>query len=489
MVSVGCAWALGQVEGEPEERGEAVAEPTPHAGPAVAPIGPVRWIVAGGGPTPDHNQVQIEQDLALARDLFRPLGPGLTLFAGGEGSRAVQVLDPEPDGDALRSELGALLAPRPGRDARYRAASIVADGAASAEAILAALEGALPDGDGPLTVYLAGHGVGGEQPRQSRMLTWGPGELGVEDVAAVLDEIPGHRPVRFVVTTCYSGGFAELVFTGADPEQGAATTDRCGLFATAWDRTAGGCDPSPDRGAHDGYGIHFLRALRGLDGEERPIEASRLDLDRDGTVSLLEAHTYARIESGSLDVPTTTSSWFLRAAVDPEEPPPERAPTPSLPEERAVIHALTARLDLRRSEDVFERLEREGALMERLATELDAVEEALASAEEVLVAALLHRWPLLDDPWHPGFAALLAAERDAIATFLADSGEAARRRELLEERDRLAEEHDRRLVETAPLERLAEALETVELAAHLFALGGRHWLRYQALLACERGRP
>jgi hypothetical protein len=56
-------------------------------------------------------------------------------------------------------------------------------------------------------------------------------------------------------------------------------------------------------------------------------------------------------------------------------------------------------------------------------------------------------------------------------------------------RERLAEEHDAFLLRAAPLERLVRALETLELAARLRAQGGRRWLRYQALLACERGLP
>ena len=43
---------------------------------------------------------------------------------------------------------------------------------------------------------------------------------------------------------CDAGGFGELAFRAADPEQGPAETARCGLFATTWDRVAAGCDPN-----------------------------------------------------------------------------------------------------------------------------------------------------------------------------------------------------------------------------------------------------
>ncbi|MCZ7681081.1 MAG: hypothetical protein M5U28_20755 [Sandaracinaceae bacterium] len=207
--------------------------------------GPLRWILAGGGPTPELNQVQLEQDVLLAREVLARSGPGLTLFAGGPGSRAVQVLDASAATDDLRARLAALFDPRAGRDARYREAAVDPGGAASAEAILAALEGALLDADTPLTLYLAGHGQGGDAPHESRFLAWGAHDLWVEDLAALLDDLPGHRPLRVVITACYSGGFAELVFEGASEERGPATSERCGFFATTWDRAASGCDPNP----------------------------------------------------------------------------------------------------------------------------------------------------------------------------------------------------------------------------------------------------
>ena len=70
--------------------------------PAVWPE-PLRWIAAGGGGTPEFNQVSIEQDLGLARETFGT--GGLLLFAGGRGSHGVQVQVKQPQGDALLREL------------------------------------------------------------------------------------------------------------------------------------------------------------------------------------------------------------------------------------------------------------------------------------------------------------------------------------------------------------------------------------------------
>ncbi|MBX3269310.1 MAG: hypothetical protein KF729_03560 [Sandaracinaceae bacterium] len=463
---------------------------TSAAPPAAAPARPldgVRWIVAGGGPSPELNQLQIEQDLLLARDVFTGLGEGLVLFAGGPSGAAVQELRADADADPLRARLGELFDPRGGRDARYRRPRLAAGGAATEEALLEALRGAILEPDAPLTMFLAGHGVGGETPGESRFLTWGNGAITVDALAQILDEAPGHRPVRMVITSCRAGGFAELVFAGGYAEQGPAQTDRCGFFATTWDRDAAGCDSSPDRAAHEGYGIHFLSALRGQD-RDGGAAMDAIDLDRDGTVSLLEAHTRARIASGSFDVPVTTSEHYLRA-VAPEEPP-RRAPAPAaLPAERAVVRGLAARLGLARPEDVSARLDAVHSRIEPLVARLDAIDEEIARAREALAAELLHRWPVLDDPWHPDFEVTLGGERAAIEAYLAASDAATRAAELAAEREPLAATHDDLVAQAAPMERLERALETLELAARLEAEGGRHWLRYQRFVACESGRP
>lgn len=469
-VSLGVAFALKP--SRPVER----EAPDPFRQPTVQPG--LSWIVAGGGPTPELNQVQIEQDVRLASEVFAQRGEGLLLFGGGRRGRSVQVLaDPPPPSD-LRDTLGALFDPRPGRDAVYRTSELEPDGPVSRQAILSAIEGAFSSGSGPLTLYLAGHGMGGEFPRESRFETWGADALWVEDLAETLDAFD-ERPVRLVVTSCYGGGFAELAFRGADVDAGPAETARCGFFATDWDRVASGCDPNPNRGAQEGYGLHFLHALNGEDRTGRPDRS--LDLDRDGRVSMLEAHTRARIESGSLDLPVTTSEVFLRAAV-------EDGATPlSIPEEDALIRALSDRLELEdeaaaraRRDALFSELEERGEALDTLDIEVEAAREDYA-------ASVLHRWPELGDPWHPDFAGTLEGQADDIQAFLEGSPLRDRHRELSARQAELAEAHDAALVALAPIERLLRAYETRRLAGALRNEGGTFWLRYQAFLACERG--
>ena len=440
------------------------------------PAGPLRWIVAGGGPSPALSQIQIEYDLELARDALAPSGPGILLLSAGPGWAAVGADDPAPP--TLRQRVAELFDPRPGRDLLYHLPALDHHGAATAEELVQTLEREIIEGEAPLTVYLGGHGTGGDVRSEARVLMWGGRDLWASDLALVLDESPGHRTARFVIASCYSGGFAELAFDNADALAGAATTDRCGLFATSWDRVAAGCDPNPDRGSHEGYSVHFLHALGDEDRES--------DIDADGEVSLLEAHTYARIHSRSLDLPTTTSERFLRVAAEalavPDRPD---ARADELVEELAVIAALGAELGAADEEEASAQVQELFDQIDALSGPLDAIVESIETLDAELAAELLARWPTLDDPWHPRFEETFDAA--AIETFLDHSDAARRRAELHEEHEELAGRHDALMIEAAPYERLLRAYETVRLAAKLAEHDPSAYARYRRFVACERG--
>ncbi|MFT7622741.1 MAG: hypothetical protein ACI9WU_001916 [Myxococcota bacterium] len=446
-----------------------------------------RWIALGGGSLPELNQVSIEQDLALARDVLGA-DRGHVLFAGGPDSRSVQVLDPAPRGDALMMELAGIFSPRSGRDAHYRKTTLTPAGPATVESALQAIQDELarPDAKGGLLLYLAGHGEQGEAPRNNLMRLWGQGALTATAMAETLDAAPASRQVRMVATTCFSGGFAEIVFVGADSAKGAAKGDRCGLFASPWDLEASGCDPDPDRRKHQGYGVHFLNALQGRARDGKPLPLEQLDLDKDGVISLLEAHTRARIASASWDVPTTTSERWLRyvGLVAGDQKPV------ALPEEDAVIQAMATRLGISGS------LAEAQSLQSAVNT---AVEVALADladsrdsedlAFRALAADLLTRWPVIDDPWHPDFGPTVRQHRAAITEFLAMSPRFARYREAITAVDRLDSFVSSARVKAAPVERLVRAHQNKLLASRLAAVGGTEWAVYEQLLACERSAP
>ena len=481
--------ARAVADGTPQSEATRVAASSPARPPlAVAVVqaklpealpGGLRWLAIGGGATPEFNQVSIEQDLRLAQEVFGT--GGALLFAGGAGSHGVQVEDPSPRGDPLVATLGELFAPRGGRGASYRPTVLAPLAAATSANALAALKAALAEPGPPLVVYLAGHGERGEAPRLGGISLWGQESLRVADLAAVIDA--ARRPAQIVATSCFSGSFGELVFAGAEPSAGSAATERCGLFAATAERESSGCDPNPDRAAQEGFALHFLHALRGEDRTGARLPAGEIDFDGDGVVSPLEAHARARIAGEGIDVPTTTSDRWLRAVA----PARGRAVAVTLPEEQAVIERLGAQLGIAaREADAAAALAAVFKDMEAAYARVDAASEREDLAYRAAAAELLARFPVLDDPWHPDFAATLAAHRGEIEALVNDDPAMARYRAAQAAAGAAQDEVATLLARSARLERLARAVETRALAGRLRARGGAAWRTYERLLACER---
>jgi len=442
--------------------------------------GEPRYIVVGGGSTPEYTEVSLEQDTQLAMQVLP--GPGLTLFAGGQGSASVRLLAPSAREETLLSKLGAIFDPRNARDSRYRTTDLNAQPATLSN-FETSLALASASSKQPLLVYIATHGLQGTEPRDNFVELWSGESLNV----AQLDELTASakRPLRFVIASCYSGGFAELAFAHADPQRGATPLPRCGLFAGTWDRQTSGCDPNPDRRAQEGYSLHLLHALRGEDRAGKALPRNQLDLDGDGKISLLEAHTRARIASHSIDVPTTTSERYLREVVKTPGTPQWKL----LPEDAAVVKQLGAKLGLSDAAAVEQRYQELTSKLDALEPELDGAEEELDRARSQLGAELLARWPVLSDAFHDEFASTLQRETAAIGGVLRSSRHAQRYNEARSEADAISSRANTLDAQEAVVLRLVRAYETAGLAGALAARGGDQYARYQALLACERGVP
>jgi hypothetical protein len=457
------------------DRGPAPARP---ADPSAIGQRPWRSLVAGGGDRPDSNQLGIEQDLALAVRTFGRAGQ--LLYAGGPQTEAVQVRRLRRGGDKLRLALGELFDPRVGRDARYQRTTLEPAAAATRDNIIGRLRAAAEvETRGDYLIYLAGHGGPGSTAAEVSFLTWGEDLLTPADLEEVLDTFPRERRVRVVMTSCFSGGFAEILFPEADASRGPTASDRCGLFASTWDQESSGCDPDPDRGLHEGYAVHFLHALKAEDENGKPLAMAALDFDHDGRVSLLEAHTRVRLVLGSIDVPTTTSERWLRAAAPATGP---SLPV-TLPEEEVVVALLTERLgELTKARLALD------TLTDELKVARDAAEDARdveANTYRAAAAALASRWPALEDPWHPDFDRTLEGHRRAIRAFMDRDPRVREHARAVRDVDTAQRDVDDLQEQRAPLMRLVRAADNLELAGRLRAKGGADWKVFERLRACE----
>ena len=457
---------------------------------ADAPIEPagsaLRWIALGGGATPETNEVSIEDDLLHVARVFG--GDGVTFYAAGPQTRAVRVESAPTEERAkptLEEELGALFAPRRGRYSQYRPTRIANSRPADPAALLSLLTTQVGASNTPLTVWLAGHGDQGERPQDNVIVTWANRAITPAQLADAVRA--AKRRTRIVVTTCFSGGFAELAFDKADEAAGAVHGDVCGLFAATWDLEAGGCDPDPRRGVHDGYGVHFLNALGGQRADGTAIDPTVVDVDSDGQVSLLDAHTFARIASHSIDVPTTTSERWLRASA-PKSPAVEPM---VLAHEDAVIGTLAPAHGVATLDEAGLR-----ARVTALSDEITAAtqKEAAAMADENdafadLSAELLGRWPVLDDRWHRQWQEQVDTNRDEIQRALTMSHAAKAMLDAAARVDAAGMERAALEVRRAPLLRVLRAFETKRLAAAMQAKGGDDWATFQKLRRCENSAP
>lgn len=472
-------------ERAPVTRGSAVppaaqaAPPLPDHDPE-PPRTALRYLAIGGGATPESTEVSIEQDIELLEHALK--GPGATLFAGGPDSRSVREADTDAHPDPLLVGLGDLFSPRAGRTSRYRRPK-VGMGRATSGNVEKWLSMAVSVGSDPLLVYIASHGDQGASPRDNVIALWGGGTMTAARFADLTED--AKRPVRLVATSCFSGGFAEIAFARGDEHAGPTRAPRCGLFAGPWDRQTSGCDANPDRRAQESYGIHFIHALSREDRAGRPLAPAEVDFDQDGVVSLLEAHTRARIASASLDVPTTTSERWLRSVEHGKAAYGPRL----LPEEQALIEKLGRVLGLTDETAVMKRASELEARLDALDRELDEAQKHLDEETAELSSRLLERWPVLDDAYHPEFSSVIQRDRASILMELTRSSAASRRGEALRRVESLEDQQDGMDVEEARVQRLVRAYETLHAAAALEHRGGEEWTRYQALLACERGEP
>lgn len=449
---------------------------------AGGPPGRTRWVLAGGGADPSSTQASLEEHLKraleIAKSRNRGVFPGTLLFeAGEEPWPVVQIERPAPPADPLREGLERVFGGREPGGVTYRKPDFppgVLKGEATAKTLIQALSGESKEAGvrGRVIAYFTGHGSPpreGEGEEDALLDLYADTTIGVAELAKTLDRMDGDRSLILLFAQCYAGAFSAIAFKGGDP-RGAAARNRCGFFATLGDREAAGCTAEPPGPGTDDYSMEFFRALAGEPGG---------DLDGDGKVSMAEAHAWARIHDPRFDVPTSTSERWIRER-SPWKPADERVldgafegiDQAARPVERSVLEALRNRL-LPKSErpypDAQAEIRRLREQQEKLSAGYDRLSQDREDLRERIEVALRTRWPVVADPYHPDYAALLDHDGGAIAAFLGGSADMKR---LIDTDRRLWDLEDERTAlreRLAPWERFARTAETAVREAVLRA--------------------
>ncbi len=273
------------------------------------------WLI-GGGNNRLHSEAQIEQNVIWAAKTLRAL-PGhrrMHLYFTDGHDPGYDIKEILPARDAILEPLSRLY--EHGRRhtiiLRNHRVPGVQDG--TARGILQpALEKdfrRLRAGDRLLLVF-NGHGTPARRGHeQHRLWLWNDTWFEVSDLERLFSLVPEGVTTRFVLTQCYSGGFARLIHARAEDSLTLARGERCGFMASAADQPAEGCSASIDVDRYRDYSTYFFAALAGRARDGGPL-LRRPDVDGDGRVTPYDAHLYAMAVAYSADVPRSTSEDFL----------------------------------------------------------------------------------------------------------------------------------------------------------------------------------
>lgn len=524
----GSFWLNAQLSQEVASAGPAATDraletnPVPPLTPGPQPYdGTTRYILMGGGSAPANTQVSLEEHvLRLGRILDKmnvPAAMRSILFAAGPTDEpVVEVLDESLDLTELQQVLAWVTDDNPDPQATWRKAHIPGlEAPLTREALQQALQkshaepsraepsqrpaspGSPSDTRPPRTIlYFAGHGFPADDANPVSLGLWHEKQLTPGELQADLARLPPEHRVIGILTQCHSGGFGDLLYPKGDITLPATAEDRCAFFAVPPEYLAAGCTPEANRPNPDDYSSWFFSALEGQLHDGRPLPGTS-DFDGDGRVSFEDAHAFARLYDGTLDIPVSTREYFLR--VETRNLPLFDGLTLASPWVELLAGARPA--DRVVLQTLAERLKLEGEALalkaryqaDRLNGELGRLDEAASPLRENLEeqrtrlkGRLLHRWPWLKSAQSPRGEQQKRESGPAILQFVEKSPEYqeyARLKQAIETLEAPVDGLERRF---ALHERLARAAETVVMERWLREKGSKAQVdKLDAILACE----
>ncbi len=431
-------------------------------------------VIFGGGWGPEGTQASIEAHVAALVKALSASKPDV-LFAGDSVLRSVQVA--RDSDDPIDAVLGSVFDRRDHLQVDYRKKR-VPSAKASRQALLDSI--ARNAGDDGLIVLGAGHGSPAEEGQQAALEMWGPDDrLPVGDLAAHLDRT-AKGPVAFVLGHCHSGAFTDLIYVAGKPPK-IATPSRCVLAAVPRDQEAAGCTPDLDDPSADAYMAMIAEAFE-----------KGADFDGDGATSLAEAHAYARINDGTVDLPVASSEVWLRSRLGSRLPNAEGVPIAKLlagtrPTERAVLEQLQqGRLLQEGPKAVVEDLEDLEDWIDEGSKKLDEALDGRDLLRRQVVDAVLARWPELVNPYHHVSRQMLAGDAREVVEFIKKRPEwveMVRRDEEIRARDQQVLSLEKRAAV------LSRFVRTVQVVAGERMLSRRDRATLRALVTCESMKP
>lgn len=301
------------------------------------------FVVFSGGGAPSYNEIALEKNVlyfqrSLQKMGFNPAIAPIYFANGTTGEKTVRYLDEK------------------GRE-QFKAPQIPnLKGASNVENLQRWMQQAKKQSS-PMFFYFTGHGeINRNNHDNGYMLLWKDWALPVQDFTQMLDQLPAHVPFVTMMSQCYSGSFANMIYKSGDPKRGVALQTRCGFFATIKTQPSVGCTPEVNEADYRDYSSSFFAGLTGRDRVGKPVASA--DYNRDGRVSYAEAHAFAKVDEYTMDLPISTSEAWLQRQVNNRTARDKILGQPiaplakiARPEQRYVINTLSQKFgfDLQRS--------------------------------------------------------------------------------------------------------------------------------------------
>ncbi|NJK60322.1 MAG: Caspase domain-containing protein [Oscillatoriales cyanobacterium SM2_1_8] len=257
--------------------------------------------------------------------------------------------------------------------------------------------------DGEIFFYFTGHGARNRANAEaSGLWLWPDDSFSVRAFTSLLDRLPPSQRFVTVMSQCYSGAFANLIYEQAEAGGKVAAGDRCGFFATLATLPSVGCTPEVNEADYQDYSSSFFAGLTGRNRIGQPVVSA--DYNQDGRVSYQEAHTFAKIDADTPDIPLSTrEAWLYRQTSVVERWQLLRRPmaahlATATPDRQAVVRRLSQQLGMGLDRPFLQRARslsrpEDQARRERLRRELVAiaVEHRLRTGNAPEALTLLQR--------------------------------------------------------------------------------------------------
>jgi hypothetical protein len=296
------------------------------------------FLVVGGGGAPSYNEIALEKNvLYFQRTLefmgYKPQAASIFFANGNDGKATIRYINPQGQEQFKAPEILNLK----GATTFGNLQSYFQELASSKE-------------NKPLFLYFTGHG--GKNIKDldnNHFYLWNDDSLSVKELAKMLDKSP-QKPVVMMMSQCFSGSFANFIYEGGDPKRPVALQTRCGFFATIKTLPSVGCTPEVNEADYKDYSSSFFAGLSGRDRTGKKVASA--DYNKDGKISYVEAHAFAKVDEKTRDFPISTSeSWLQRKVSEKQQAVILSKPiTESLktarPEQLYVINSLIKTLQL-----------------------------------------------------------------------------------------------------------------------------------------------